>query len=381
MDATAQARDLVLQQCARYPGLAAQDVVKALYQAAFGCGHFVEDEARAAAYLNEEAASVCAKADDPCAEPVGGRYCRVHLSGYLGSGAALSTLAKLFVLSARDDVSDRGGLFEAGLNALSSMADAGELPLCADEVRDYLSDYCAQGCPSVRHTQAFRDRYAPAYRVVRAAFADLLPLFARIDEIRREKGRVLVAIDGPSASGKSTLGEWLQAVYGATLLHMDDFFLQPHQRTAKRLATPGGNVDRERFFDEVLTPLARGDGEFAFRPYECWRQALGDPVRVAPGEIVVVEGSYSLHPDLAAHYDLRVGLKIDPKTQSARILARNGEEMHARFMNEWVPMERLYAEATALDLRCDLRFDVREGAQGVRFALLNPKLETMGGHA
>ena len=32
---------------------------------------------------------------------------------------------------------------------------------------------------------------------------------------------------------------------------MDDYFLQPYQRTEERLAEPGGNVDYERFKEEI----------------------------------------------------------------------------------------------------------------------------------
>ena len=135
---------------------------------------------------------------------------------------------------------------------------------------------------------------------------------------------------------------------------MDDFFLQPHQRTPERYAAPGENVDHERFAQEVLTPLLRGEA-FAYRPLLCRTFAFGEPVRVEPSRLTVVEGSYSLHPALAGAYDLRVLLRISPQMQSGRILARNGEAMHRRFMELWVPLENAYFEATGIDTRCDLR--------------------------
>ena len=70
----------------------------------------------------------------------------------------------------------------------------------------------------------------------------------RIDALILQKPHVLIAIDGPAASGKTTLAARLEKRYGADVLHMDDYFLQPHQRTPDRYAEPGGNVDRERFF-------------------------------------------------------------------------------------------------------------------------------------
>ena len=85
-------------------------------------------------------------------------------------------------------------------------------------------------------------------------------LYARIDALLAEKPHVIVAIDGPASSGKTTLATELAAHYGAAVLHMDDYFLQPHQRTPERYAEPGGNVDRERFLREALLPLSRGEG-------------------------------------------------------------------------------------------------------------------------
>lgn len=350
-----ETRALLEQQCARWPGRTAQDLVKALYQASLGCGHFVPDEAPAAAYLREEAASLSESAKGaPLVEPIGPRFCRVHLAPYEKTGASLDTLARLFTLSAGADVSGGRAALEAGLDALEAMAEAGELPLDAQDVRAYLSQYRAAGCPSVHHSVVFRARYAPAYRVVERRFADCLPLLGCIDRLLRGKPRALVAIDGMSASGKSTLAALLHEVYGAPVIHMDDFFLQPHQRTPERYASPGENVDHERFAQEVLAPLMRGEA-FAYRPFLCGSFTFGEPVRVEPSRLTVVEGSYSLHPALADAYDLRVLLRIPPQMQSERILARNGGAMHRRFMEQWVPLENAYFEATQIDARCDLR--------------------------
>ena len=64
--------------------------------------------------------------------------------------------------------------------------------------------------------------------------------------------RLLVAIDGRCASGKSTLAEELKKDLGCAVFHMDDFFLPFERKTAQRLAQPGGNVDWERFREEVI---------------------------------------------------------------------------------------------------------------------------------
>lgn len=179
-------------------------------------------------------------------------------------------------------------------------------------------------------------------------------LIARIDALLGGKERVIVAIDGGAGSGKTTLAAEIAAHFGADVLHMDDFFLQPHQRTAERFGEPGGNVDYERFEDEVLRPLFEGR-PYVYRRFSCAQQTLLPGEEKTPARVTVVEGSYSLHPRLAGYYDLRALMEIDEKTQSERILAREGEAKHARFMAEWIPLENLYFDKTDIAARCDIR--------------------------
>ena len=72
-------------------------------------------------------------------------------------------------------------------------------------------------------------------------------LLQRIRALAATQPRVLVAIDGRCAAGKTTLAASLQAQLECNVFHMDDFFLRPEQRTSERLHQPGGNVDYERF--------------------------------------------------------------------------------------------------------------------------------------
>ena len=181
----------------------------------------------------------------------------------------------------------------------------------------------------------------------------------RIDALLEEKRHVLLAIDGPAASGKTTLAAKLVARYGADVLHMDDYFLKPHQRTPERYAEPGGNVDWERFLSEALLPLSRGEA-YTRRRFDCGSMTLLDGVTAVPGRMTIVEGSYSLHPALAPYYDLRVLLGISPEKQSARILARNGGEKHRQFMERWIPLENRYFTETRIETRCDMQLAMEE---------------------
>ncbi len=175
-------------------------------------------------------------------------------------------------------------------------------------------------------------------------------------ELLTRKERILLAVDGRCAAGKTTLAELFQQETGCAVFHMDSFFLRPEQRTPRRLAQPGGNVDRERFLQQVLTPLKKGI-PFSYRPYDCSQQALGAEISVRPAAITLVEGSYSCHPELWDYYDLRIFLTVEPDVQLARIGRRNGLEQAAVFRERWIPMEEAYFSAFDIPQRCHGCFD------------------------
>lgn len=183
------------------------------------------------------------------------------------------------------------------------------------------------------------------------------PLFAELDRQLAGELPVRLAIEGGSASGKTTLGQILAERYGCTVFHMDDFFLRPEQRTASRFAEPGGNVDRERFLEEVLLPLRRGEKIF-YRRFDCATMQLQKPIEIVPGRLVVTEGAYSMHPELAPYYDLSVFLDISPELQCDRISRRNTPEKAKRFFTEWIPMEQAYFAAFDIPARCTLRISI-----------------------
>lgn len=166
----------------------------------------------------------------------------------------------------------------------------------------------------------------------------------------------LIAIDGRCASGKTTLAAALQSRLNASLFHMDDFFLQPEQRTPERLAAPGGNVDYERFFEEVLLPIRAGVSTLQYRPYDCHAGRLVAPVSVEIAPIVIVEGSYSCHPVLREHYDLRIFLTVDPSEQLKRIEQRGGPGALTAFREKWIPLEERYFAHCGVQAACHHTF-------------------------
>lgn len=162
---------------------------------------------------------------------------------------------------------------------------------------------------------------------------------------------VNVAVDGVCGGGKSTLGEALAAKYDGSLFHMDDFFLQPRQRTRQRYAEPGGNIDYERFQTEVLSHLSDESG-LSYRPFCCRTMTFGETVWVKRRRLNIIEGAYSCHPYFGDVYQVRFFVEVSPEIQKSRLLARNGEEQYQRFAREWIPMENRYFDAFEIRRQC-----------------------------
>ena len=177
-------------------------------------------------------------------------------------------------------------------------------------------------------------------------------LFSVIEKLLAEKDRVVVAIDGGAASGKTTLAGMLSERYGGAVVHMDDFFLRPEQRTPERFAEAGGNFDRERFMEEVI-PYINKRERFSYRIFDCSEMCLFGNAEIADSRLVIVEGSYSHHPAFTDAFDLRVLLYVDEEERKRRIVARNGD-MSQMFFTRWIPLENRYFETFKIEEKADL---------------------------
>lgn len=350
MDMT-RTRESIAAHCARYPALQPTDLMKFLHQSVFGCGHLIADPSAAADWVAREAGH-CAQSG---IEPLSGDFCRVHLGTLQELNVTPRSFAQLFALSARKEGGTIAQL-EEHLDAALDMAREGLLSFSHDELRQAVEIWRDAGYEARHHSPAFRTAYAPAYRVLHRSHAALLPLLGLIDRKLAQSRPVVLAIDGGAGSGKSTLAAVLEKIYDGTVLHMDDFFLRPEQRTPERYATPGGNIDHERFSAEVLPFLRRGE-PFLYRPFDCATFTVQPGHTVTPKALTVVEGSYSLHPALGRYYDAAVFLTVDAAEQRRRIEARN-PDFAPRFFRQWIPLEEAYFAALDPAAKADLVMEV-----------------------
>lgn len=183
-------------------------------------------------------------------------------------------------------------------------------------------------------------------------------ILKRINELPKRKN-IIEAIDGRCASGKSTAAYEIKKICDCNVIAMDHFFLQPWQRSEKRLKEPGGNVDYERVLKEVIIHIKKGES-FCYRPYDCHRQMLSEPLYFENKGINIVEGSYSCHPELEKYYDLKIFMTVNSREQAERIIKRNGEDGYISFRDKWIPFEEMYFNELGIRDRCDMVFDTGE---------------------
>ena len=177
-----------------------------------------------------------------------------------------------------------------------------------------------------------------------------------IYEIRRLLGKkplAVIAIDGPCASGKTTLAREISKKIPSIIIHTDDFFLPHEMRSDERYAQPGGNIHYERFAEEVVGGIKSGK-EFAYRVFSCRSLSFVAEKRVDPMGLIIVEGSYSLRPEFEEIYDLKIFFKADYDERIERIRKRDGEEKLETFRKKWIPLEDKYFEYYGIEQKCDI---------------------------
>jgi len=179
-----------------------------------------------------------------------------------------------------------------------------------------------------------------------AAVSSILDLAAE-----RQKGvdrPVVIAIDGPSCSGKSILATAVALRSGASVLEGDDFYrdtlpsLSAAQREAMSdAAVVDAVIDWERLRDEGLLPLRAGHPA-TFLPYD-WNAndgRLAPPRMIPAAEVIILEGVYAARPELADLIDLAIYLGADPGLRADRYAEREADD--PEWQRFWERGERHY---------------------------------------
>lgn len=331
---------------AKYPKMEPRDFAKLAYQSEFGPAHMVQSPDKVLSALLAERKEAGPEALPP--EPIGNGLCRFHITQALSTLWELPLIGRMFIRTMARRSGTAAGLAEK-LEALAALPVPG--------MAEYLELWRREGCPPVHHSEAFRNAYRPHYRVLRLDCARFLPALLPLEQLARENGPAVIAVDGRCGSGKTGFASLAADVLAraANLVHMDDFYLPPEQRKPDWMEIPAGNMDLERFREEVLLPARAGRLE-TYRPYDCQAGRLKESAELNGGSLTVVEGTYSQHPALAECYDYKIFLTCDRDEQTRRLRAREGEYFPT-FDRIWRTLEERYFAACGTEGAADLVVD------------------------
>ena len=321
----------------RHPAMEQQDAVKFVFQAMLGPGHLLSSRAAAEAYIARETEQLSAGDGEPLCEELSPSWCRLSLRGAKERNITPPVIAGLmFASGAGPRFTRQDVLSLCGRLAVSE----GELITDPDAL-----DRITDGAWLPSHSPAYREKYHPAYRVISAGW---IPCMEAVGRIADQRGtRVLVTVDGPCASGKTTLAGRLAEVFGAAVVHTDDYVIPHARKTAERLAVPGGNCDADRLAAEVAAPWKRGD-PVIYRRYDCRNDVLLPEERLPDCRVLILEGSYCGLPAIRRYADVRIFVNASMETRERRLRQRESAQSLQMFYDRWIPLEDAYFRAFGL---------------------------------
>lgn len=340
-------REALIDHFLKYRKMTPQDTVKLIFQSEFGGGHLIADENYALCRLVSELADTPRDAAVPTVEYIGGDACRVNLAS-LPDGLTPQTLTSVFARSA-EMFSGTKERFESKLYEVYSLIDEKYAPFSRFDYMKFIENYFTAGGGAVHHSIYYNSAYRPAYRVIHTDYAPYIELLARIDSVIAKNGRTTVKIDGRCGSGKSTLAKLIAAVYRCGVVHTDDFYL-PYDVDRES----GENTDFDRLNNELYDIISGKRSDYGV--FNCQSQTI-DRTEVLPkSPVLIIEGSYSLHPKLSISADISVFLTVPEDEQLKRIEKRSPQSLEA-FRTRWIPMEEAYYEKFNVIEKCDFVFD------------------------
>jgi cytidylate kinase len=157
----------------------------------------------------------------------------------------------------------------------------------------------------------------------------------------------LVAVDGPSGAGKTTLASDLAAALAAPTIHMDDLYP----------GWEGLRAATHRVTEWVVEPLRHGLPA-RYRRWDWAASEYAEWVQVPEVDVLVLEGCGAGALPSGAAASVLVWVEADEAVRRARGLAR--DPGYAEFWDRWAAQERRLYDADRTWERADVYVDTTD---------------------
>ena len=168
---------IIKNQLKKYPEMQVQDLYKLAFQAAMGSAHFALDSVKAYNYLEYELQKVNADSTETLIEEIApqGKVVRINLRPFKALSGDKEKLSNAFMQTAHKFKSSTKNL-ETYCQALIDLAEKKQIQFTVDELDSFFADMRKKSFPAVHHSEKYREKYNPAYRVIAKEFVYLLDI-------------------------------------------------------------------------------------------------------------------------------------------------------------------------------------------------------------
>jgi len=153
------------EQIRLHPSMQIQDVVKLCYQAAYGAEHLLRDTDVARRYFELEWSQTLPE-NVPLYENISDVYCRVNIAAWKYREKPAEELFELFVRTAEKLMYDEELMPEV-LEQAAGMLATLQTNFTVADFREYSRKYLSEGICAVHHSDEYREKEKPAYRLVK----------------------------------------------------------------------------------------------------------------------------------------------------------------------------------------------------------------------
>jgi uridine kinase len=161
--------------------------------------------------------------------------------------------------------------------------------------------------------------------------AEFEPIVSAIAKISANKaGAILIAIDGPAGSGKTSLASQLSNnLKSVTTIHMDDLYNGWEDALT---ATLTRNLE-----EWVINPMTQFQS-VRYQKFNWSTNEYGPAVEVRDIQLLILEGVGAAQEIIRQSADLTIWIEVGPQIGLARVLNRDGDQL-LPYMLKWQERE------------------------------------------